>query len=280
MAENYCFGTLAVGQRYRKHAQVLAEDIQQHAPGVWLIVLTDRPADFASYPQVRPVRHRLQSVKGYHDKRFVVAKALETFETCIFLDADVRIIGAVPETMEFLPGITARHGCGILKHNTRKNRDSKALPLIRDTAHRLNLDLQDVPWLHEFMFAFTRQADLSQDFFDAWEEIANFFQSKGIYGGEGNVMGLAAEKVGISFRLKSHDWFPLFKDNIEKERIKNGQSSPTVKKAYFEEHREIEYPKRTLLGKVVHKLQSKTSFWYRLLKFRATQSRDNFFLAP
>ena len=37
-----CFCTLALGKRYRSHAFLLAEDIEKHSPGIYLIVLTDK----------------------------------------------------------------------------------------------------------------------------------------------------------------------------------------------------------------------------------------------
>lgn len=84
MVKDFCFGTLAVGKRYRTHAIMLAKDIQEQAPNVSFVVLTDQPADFAEYKNVIPIKHRLQSVKGYHDKRFVIEKSFERFDTCIF----------------------------------------------------------------------------------------------------------------------------------------------------------------------------------------------------
>ena len=84
MSEDYCFCTLAVGKRYRNHAKILAKDIQVNAPHVSFIVLTDEPADFQEYSHVIAIKHRLQSVKGYHDKRFVIEKSLERFDTCVF----------------------------------------------------------------------------------------------------------------------------------------------------------------------------------------------------
>lgn len=65
MAEKFCFCTLAVGNRYRTHARMLAKDIQQHAPDSTFVVLTDRPSDFAEFAHVMAFKHRLQSVKGY-----------------------------------------------------------------------------------------------------------------------------------------------------------------------------------------------------------------------
>lgn len=76
MTDTFCFCTLAVGNRYRTHARMLANDIQQHSPITSFVVLTDRPNDFKNYSNVIAFKHRLQSVKGYHDKRFVIENLL------------------------------------------------------------------------------------------------------------------------------------------------------------------------------------------------------------
>jgi hypothetical protein len=59
MVNNWCFGTLAVGKRYREHAINLAKDIQLYAPKISLIVLTDKPEEFIEYPVVQAIEHRL-----------------------------------------------------------------------------------------------------------------------------------------------------------------------------------------------------------------------------
>ncbi len=40
---DFCFCTLAIGTRYRQHALLLAEDLEQYAPKPPFIVLTDKP---------------------------------------------------------------------------------------------------------------------------------------------------------------------------------------------------------------------------------------------
>lgn len=273
MSNKFCFCTLAVGDRYRTHALMLAKDIQQHSPATALCVLTDQPEYFKEFPHVLAFKHRLQSVKGYHDKRFVLKKALSLFESCMFLDSDVRIISGVVEEMNWLPGITARAGCDLLHHMANIN-NTKEIQVIEEVAQKLNIDLQEVQWLHEFMFAMRGQAGLEEKFFQLWQTISYLFEIRGIYHGEGYAMGLAAAKLGMTIRFEREDKFPFFKDNIERVRIKKGQSNPQEKQIYFEIHENIEYPKRPNFKKITDKLIKETVFFYRLLRLRNFAKND------
>lgn len=276
MVKEFCFCTLAVGKRYRTHARMLAKDIQEQAPNVSFVVLTDRPADFVEYTHVIPIKHRLQSIKGYHDKRFIIEKSLGLFDTCIYLDSDVRILGSVPTEMEWLPGITARTGCNILKHNL-ESKERQALPVIEKVAQKLDISLEKTQWFHEFMFTVKKQAGAETDFLKLWQTISYFFEMQGLYAGEGSVMGLAAAKAGLIVRFDSEDRFPFFKDNIEQVRIKSEQSDLKNKHIYFEIHREIEYPKHPIWRKSIDKLTKKAIFLYRLLRLRYFAKKDSDF---
>jgi hypothetical protein len=276
MSKKSCFCTLAVGNRYRTHARMLAKDIQQHMAGKVLCVLTDRPEYFKEFSHVIPFKHNLQSVKGYHDKRFVLKKALSLFESCMFLDSDVRIIGGVTGEMNWLPGITARTGCDLLQHMT-KIKNPKEIQVIEEAAKKLNIDLQQVQFLHEFMFTMRKHAGLEDQFIQLWQTISYFFEMQGIYHGECYAMGLAAAKVGMTIRFDREDKFPFFKDNIELTRIKNGQSNPQDKQIYFEIHKEIEYRKLSILLKIIDKLTQKVVLFYRLLRLEIVARKDSYF---
>ncbi len=273
LSQDFCFCTLAVGRRYRAHARMLARDIQEHSPNTLFVVLTDRPADFADYVHVLAMSHRLQSVQGYHDKRFAVEKALTQFEACMYLDSDVRILGPVPPVMDWLPGITARTGCNILKHNSGETVRAE-LPAIEGTAQTLGLDLSQTQWFHEFMFTVKKQDGAELDFLKFWQSISYYFELQGLYAGEGNVMGLAAAKAGVPVRFDSDDRFPFFKDNIEQVRLRHGQSDWDSKKRYFEIHRSIEHPDRTVIQKLRTKISKKLVFWYRWSRLRFVVKKD------
>jgi len=267
MPTHYCFCTLAVGKRYRLHAKMLAEDLQKNAPDIPLILLTDSPSDFKHLCNVKAYPHRLQSVKGYHDKRFVIEKALESFDHCLFVDADIRVLGPIPESIHFPAGLVARYGCGIIKHNT-EGKIRPAFDPIQAVAEALQLNLKKVFWFHEFMFLFSKQQGKEKAFFSYWQSIALYFEQQGIYDGEGNVMGLAAAASGLDIHFHRSDFFPCFKDNIQKEKIKQGQADPKAMANEFKIHSAIEYPQRSSLQKVSDKCQAKTSFYRRLISLK------------
>jgi len=255
---------------------MLAKDIQQHTQNTALCVLTDQPEYFKEFPHVLAFKHRLQSVKGYHDKRFVLEKALSLFESCMFLDSDVRIIGAVVKEMNWPPGITARAGCSLLQH-IANIKNPKEIQVIEEVAEKLNIDLQKVQWFHEFMFAMRGEGGLETNFFQLWQTISYLFEIRGIYHGEGYAMGLAAAKVGMAIAFDRQDKFAFFKDNIERIRIKKGQSNPQEKQIYFEIHENIEYQNRSILRKINDKLSNKLVFYYRLLRLRKIAKNDSDF---
>ncbi|MCF4970654.1 hypothetical protein [Nostoc sp. CMAA1605] len=275
-SKDFCFCTLAVGERYRKHTRMLAQDIQQYTPNINLCVLTDQPEDFQDFPHVIGFNHKLKSVKGYHDKRFVLDKALSLFESCMFLDSDVRILGTFVEEMNWPLGISARAGCNLLSHMQNMT-NKQEIQTIEEAAKKLNIELQEVQWLHEFMFVMRRQEGLEKEFFELWQSISYFFEMRGIYHGEGFAMGLAAAKVGIDIGFFREDVLPFFKDNIEQARIKTNKSSLENKRKYFDMHREIEHPQLSLSKKVINKLTKKAEFYYRLLRLKYVVNTDTNF---
>jgi hypothetical protein len=201
-----CFCTLAVHAPYRKRARMLCSD---PAPFPW-VVLTDEPADFVDLP-VRAIRHaptgpmavdyltRLdptgngRGAAAYHDKRFVLRAALQDFGTAIFLDADSRIdpgtsIGFFPPGLAVAPVVRnsiAGHleSCGAWR-----------LPAFVELASDLlgGADtLHEARWCHETCFAVTRDGNEDR-FLAAWDYAAGFMQCRGVYSGEGGVIGVAA----------------------------------------------------------------------------------------
>jgi hypothetical protein len=205
-----CLCTLAIHAPYRERARVLCAD----APHVPWMVLTDEPKDFAKLP-VRAVAHvptgpmavdyldwigptgDNRGAAAYHDKRFVLRKALEDYDTAIFLDADSRLqglpaLGSFPPGLSVLPVVeksVAEHlaTCG-----------SWRLPAYVDLAKHLTgfADaVHEARWCHESCIAVTKDGR-EQDFFDAWGLAAEFLQARGVFSGEGGVLGLAALCAG------------------------------------------------------------------------------------
>lgn len=138
-----------------------------------------------------------QGAAAYHDKRFALLAALEKFDTAIYVDADSRIVklsapSVIPARLAVLPIVrksVAEHlsTCG-----------SWRLPFFEELARELTGDveiLRRARWCHETLVAVTR-GESTSDFFEAWSIGANFLQSRGVYSGEGGVIGVAAAQVG------------------------------------------------------------------------------------
>lgn len=178
------------------------------------MVLTDEPDDFAGLP-VRAIRHRPtgpmavdyltklrptgdgRGAAAYHDKRFAILAALENFDTAIYVDADSRIsrlppLGAFPAGLAVLDVVNksvAAHleTCG-----------SWRLSIFEELARELTGSsdvLQSARWCHETLMAVTRDG-CEPGFFATWSRAAEFLQARGVYSGEGGVIGLAAECAG------------------------------------------------------------------------------------
>lgn len=134
---------------------------------------------------------------AYHDKRFALMAALQDYDTAIYVDADSRVVGlpplgAFPSGLAALPVVRR----SIAEH--LQTCGSWRTPAFAELARHLTGDdeiLRDAQWCHETMLAVTRDGRESR-FFAAWAEGADFLQSRGIYSGEGGVIGLAAAYAG------------------------------------------------------------------------------------
>jgi hypothetical protein len=205
-----CFCTLAIHAPYRRRAQLLCAD----AASVPWIVLTDEPDDFASLP-VRAIRHvptgpmavdylaslpptgEGRGAAAYHDKRFALLAALEDFDTAIYVDADSRITALPPMTI-FPCGLSV---LPVVQKSIAEHLDtcgSWRMPVFVELARRLTGDadiLRTARWCHETFVAVTKDGHESR-FFSAWSLAADFLQARGVYSGEGGVIGLAAAYAG------------------------------------------------------------------------------------
>jgi hypothetical protein len=205
-----CFCTLAIHAPYRRRARRLCAD----APTLRWVVVTDEPEEFAGSP-VRAIRHaptgpmavdyltRLpptgegRGAAAYHDKRFALLAALEDSDTAIYVDADSRIKAPL-RLRRFPPGLSV---LPFVRKSVAEHLDacgSWRLPAFMELARYLtgNTDiLRDARWCHETLVAVTKDGRESL-FFEAWAHAADFLQTRGIYTGEGGVIGLAAACAG------------------------------------------------------------------------------------
>ena len=127
------------------------------------------------------------------------------------------------------------------------------------------------------MFMVRRQQGIEQLFLRYWKSLAHYFQIHKIYSGEGNVMGLAAAAAGFHTGFRRTDSFPFFKDVIEKERIKKGESALDRHASLFQIHGQIEYPQHSFSQKVIDKLQRQFSIYYRWTKLQVSAPQHNEF---
>lgn len=216
-AVNACFCTLAIHEPYRRRAQLLLAD----APAVPWIVLTDEPTDFSG-STVRAIRHqptgpmaidfltRLpptgngRGQPAYHDKRFALEAALREFDTAIFVDADSRF-QRPPRLSPFPAGICVvkELQTSIADHLSRWGQ--QRLPPFKELALDLLGDvdaLKSARWCSEALIAVTKDGRESK-FFEAWARGAKFLQARGVFTGEGGVIGLAAAHAGWTVDYKS-----------------------------------------------------------------------------
>ena len=275
--KNFCFATLALGKEYRNLALLLAKDIEKYSPNTSFVVLTDNPKSFSNQKNVIAVKHR-QYFYCDNDKKFLIEKALSKFETCICIDADMRILALVPEELKWLPGITARSCASLVKHNqtminrTDIPRSSKVrdFDFIKKMAQKLDLNLENeaLNFIYENLFVVTKDSGKEVEFLKLCEMISRYFEYHGVYIGVGSAMGLAAAKVGLPVR---HDVMPgicYFDDRIEKVKISKGQADPQETLIYFEQLKALKNPKRSVIEKLAVKLGGKLGQLYRAGKIK------------
>ncbi|WP_298921403.1 hypothetical protein [uncultured Nostoc sp.] len=279
--QQFCFCTLALGKVYRGLASLLAKDLELYSPNTAFIVLTDNPQEFSKYSQVLAFQHQQQGVKCYHDKRFAIAKALSLFNSCIFIDSDMRILAPVPEHIEWLlePGISARACMDMpkkfAKALTKTDKYfSREIEVIKKAAQFLNLDpeCENVTFVHEYLFSVTKSTGKEIEFLETWEILAKYFELNGVYEGEGNAIGLAAYKAGLPVRWSEMSGISFFNNKTELIKIQKGQSNMDEMLTYFQEHGKLAHPKRSILEKIVFKLSKAIMHVYRAIKYRVVTS--------
>lgn len=283
MAQNeldLCFCTLAFGNTYRSLAKELAKDLEQYAPEIPFILFTDKVSEFKAHKNVLAFSHRRRGVLLYHERRFAIAKALSMADSCMYLDADVRICAPVPTTLKWLPGLTARSCTSMNKHiqgritKTSSPRPEiiKVIELYKKMASKIDLDPEDenIKFINEFLFVLTRDSGREIEFLDLWGRLALYAELHGMYKHPTYAMGLAAARVGLTVRHDLMEGLDFFDDRIEKVRISNGESDPAAKEKYFKTQKEIENRYRSLPYKAVDKVLRFFRHHYHTNRLRAT----------
>jgi hypothetical protein len=196
-SRNFCFSVLALKPKYQDLTKSLARDLEIHAPGITIVVGTDNPNTFKDCRNVYAFHLEKRGILHcYHDKRFVMQSALSQFDTALQIDADTKIIDRIPESIQASEGISAIHIADITTHTEAYA--PERLPHFHKLAEKLDIDLNQVKFIGESLFAVSASSDKAEAFINQWSLIARYLELHGIHAGEGNAIGMAAAKVGLS----------------------------------------------------------------------------------
>lgn len=251
LESDYCFCTLALGINYRLLTQALAKDLEKFAPGQFFVVGTDDPEAFRDYPNVIPFKLKQTGIlKCYHDKRFVLAKSLQDFPTAIFIDADTTIVQPIPPSLKVTPGVIGYHEA-LLKHIETYRPQN--VPSIKRVAAKLNINLEKSQWIGESLLIFTRDDGKEREFIEVWGKIASYLELKGMHSGQGNIMALAATKVGWEVKVNE----ALVQVNQARQHLDFGRQQKTIVPINFKT-----------------KIQQKLKYYYRLSKAKIESLKD------
>lgn len=285
--KDLCFCTFAGGTVYRNLVKNLIGDLTKYAPGTPFILLTDKPSDFSDVENddILIFGHKRQGVLCYHERRFAIAHALSKFNSCMYLDADVRICAPVPQNLSWLPGITARSCTSLIKHFRGRldKTDPPRLSLVKefnfykDMAKKIGLDLEKDPitFVNEFLFVVTRDGGKEVEFLEQWQKLALYAELHQHHKHPAYAIGLAAAKIGFPIRHDTMEGLDFFDDRIEQVRIAKGQSDPEAKKKFFEEQKKIEYSNSSIFDKIVRKITKKIEYMYHSVRLRMTANVDD-----
>lgn len=274
-----CFCTSAFGEKYNFLAKLLARDLEQFASGYTFIIYTDRPYLFKDNLNVIAVKHVCRGVLPYHERRFAIRHALSISSSAMYLDADVRICATVPQTLDFLPGLTAR-SCGSmqkhLKERSNKNPNSSELQhikyVIEKMAHRIgvNLDSPELKFINEFLFVVSTDEGRELEFLDIWGELAIYADTLGMYKHPTYAIALAAIKTNFPIYHSEMNGLDFFDDRIEKVRIRKGLSTPEAKAHYFNQQNSIERVERNFLQRFLRLAIAKSTLLYNRTRVQLT----------
>lgn len=197
-AKTFCFCTLALGKKYQLLARELALGLKRYAPKAKIVVGTDNPKQFKNCENVISFQQKQTGVLHcYNDKRFVIEKCLLNADAAIYLDADTKIISEIDISVEILGGI--RGFSENLLYHVSKYRPED-LEKFQKLSSKLKIPIEEVDWIGDSLFIVAKDGGKEKEFLEIWGLIARYLELKGIHSGQGNVMGLAATKVGWKVR--------------------------------------------------------------------------------
>lgn len=252
---DFCFCTLALRSPYRQLARQLAFDLERYAPGVKLIVGTDRPQAFADCTNVVAFWLKSQGILHcFHDKRFVLERAHTYCNTAIMVDADTRLQQQLCLQPVTVPGIAAVHCENLIEHVQRYT--PERLPHLQRLADKLDVDLASVQFVGEALFALMGHPQQTTIFLQQWDVIARYLELHGVHAGEGNAIGLAAAKAGLT--LTQPTW--LMRINRDRQHLDASQRT-TTSNAAAQWLRRLRYHKRLNQSRL--RAMQDFAFYYR-----------------
>ena len=199
--QRLCYTTLAIGYEYNKYAQLLAKDVARLSPNIPIVILTDRPNFFHQDLHVTAVKHNIQSVGIFHDKLCCIEKCFENYDSCIFIDADCRLIGNMAMSRNWKPGLTAKTHWSLQKHINPKGvlspKKELRRELVYEIAKEFEISLEQGKFIYEGIFTIRKDNGKEVEFLKIWKQIRDYFESNGIFDGEGVAMCLAAYKASL-----------------------------------------------------------------------------------
>ncbi len=197
MESEQIFSTLALGAKFSHMADDLASDLLRHCPAAKLVVLTDEPEVLRLRSNVIAIKHRQVSVKPFHDKLCAVDRALQFGDSCIFMDADSRILGNV----ELEPGGEGVEALIVRSWAYNQNELADLGTIHQSLRKRFGLrqDDAELPYVVECLFRVTRDEHYEQ-FREAWASISSFCQRRRFFIFEGYALALAAFLTGVPVR--------------------------------------------------------------------------------
>lgn len=232
--KDYCLCTLAIGSKYREMVLNLSVDLATYSPETVIVVGTDKPRDFIKAQNIIPFKLIQQSIFAcYNDKRFVLQQALLQFEQAIYIDADTRIIKQIPQIVKYSSTVV---GCNrnIIEHMNKYR--AKDIKYIKHLANKLDIDINKVKWIGESLFIVNRDNGKEQEFINTWGKLASYLELRGMHSGEGNIMGLAAAKVG--WKVENTDLWKQLKQTTQHLDASHKTSKKTI---IANLHRRVKY---------------------------------------
>jgi hypothetical protein len=233
------------------------KDLEIYAPGIAAVIGTDNPSTFKGHSNVLAFKlNRSGILHCYHDKRFVIQRALTQFKTVIQIDADTRITASLPASIEPTSGLAAIQIENIVHHAQKYN--PERLHYLYKLSNKLQLNLDRISFIGEALFAISANEAEAAEFIRQWDSIAHYLQLHKIHAGEGNAIGLAAAKATLTVLKPA--WLDTINQARQHSHVSHAKSA--AKQSLWEQlHRKLDYHYR--FGKARIAALRNFNFYYR-----------------